>query len=566
MRIARKCVSSCLYGTMVIFIVFLFPLGYCNSIDAPMAEVSQGVVLGSTVWALGGSKAVNAFMGIPYASPPVGPLRFQNSVPAKPWAPDILHATEKPPACVQFTPANPIPDWVAKGYNQSEDCLYLNVWTPLSNNKNKLKDVMVWIHGGGLNFGSSSMDLYDGTILAALGEVVVVSMNYRLGALGFLSLGNDHEAPGNQGLMDQVLALQWVKDNIINFGGNPDRITLFGESAGAWSIGWHILSPIASPLFSRAIIQSGGVYVKYLADSAETAEVKARALADALGCSSSNATEVISCIRRKPAREIALWESITCQKFPLCFVPSYGGRYLPVNPLVASDQGLFRPKDILTGNVENEGSVFVSLANWEQFPSRNAVDVNKSDMFFFFLRTFRFLPPAVVKQIYELYVQDVGENDYSLLRAQLGHALGDAFMLCPGMSFGEKLSSRNSRVYYYKLQHQSSSDSTTDSWIGLTHFQDIQYVFGLPLRVPKLEAYSEIDARYSTLLIHIWTTFAKTGRPPKVGNATWPRFTRQSYKTVVLDAESSNVEDLRQLDKCRFWAKYMTPALDSCDC
>lgn len=545
-------------------LLLLLPLGVCGSAYGPVVETTQGPVQGSTVWSIQGARAVDAFTAIPYAKPPLGPLRFQNPIPAPAWTPRVLDATKKAPACVQFAPANPIPEWVAKGGYQSEDCLYLNVWTPQDRDKHRRKDVLVWIHGGGLNFGSSSMDLYDGAILAALGNVVVVSMNYRLGALGFLSFGDNYDAPGNQGLMDQVLALHWVKENIVHFGGDPDRITLFGESAGAWAIGWHILSPIASPLFSRAIIQSGGVYVKFLTDSAETASAKAHLLARQLSCWSENATEVLSCMRDKPAREISLWESVVCQKIPLCFIPRYGNFYLPVSPLDASDQGLFEPKDILTGSVENEGSIFASLANWEQFPTRNAVDVTKSDMLFFFLKTFYFLPPALIREIYDMYVEDVSEHDYSTLRAQLGHAVGDGFMLCPTVLFGEKLSLRNSRVYYYSLQHKPSSAVSMDPWLGLTHFQDIQYIFGLPFRIPPVKAYSDMDVRYSERLINTWTTFAKTGKPPMMGNQTWPSFTRPSYKTVVLETRSSRIESLQQLQKCRFWEKHIGHSMDSC--
>lgn len=222
----------------------------------PTVHTKHGSIVGKQVELL--DKRINVFSGIPYAQAPVGDLRLRKPVPYPPWN-VTLNATRRPHQCRQ----NPHewPPLPGKSSNCSEDCLYLNVWAPADVVPGELRAVMVWIHGGDFILGSSSWDYYDGSMLAAYGEVVVVSMNYRLGRLGFLNAGSD-QAPGNQGLYDQNLALQWVRDNIFYFGGNESAVTLFGQDAGAASIAMHMMSPVSSGLFKRAIMQSGGAFWK----------------------------------------------------------------------------------------------------------------------------------------------------------------------------------------------------------------------------------------------------------------------------------------------------------------
>ncbi|KAL1441257.1 hypothetical protein MTO96_008679 [Rhipicephalus appendiculatus] len=312
-------------------------IGIAMAIADPVVVTENGSVQGKTVTVLNGTTEVDAYLGIPYAAPPIGELRFKGPVPPVSWRPYVLDATKKGSACIQFTPANPIPSWAEHESEQSEDCLYVNVWTPRKkeNATEQLKHVMVWIHGGGFNSGSASMDLYDGAILAAAGDVVVVSMNYRLGVFGFISLPNDRTpVNGNQGLLDQVFALRWVHDNIVNFGGDPARVTLFGESAGGWSIGYHAISPMARSLFNRAIVQSAGVLVPQLADPFSVAEAKALQFADSVGCVSDdvNITSTVGCLQNKSAHHLIIMQSIVCAQYLMCFTAVYGDDYLPNDP------------------------------------------------------------------------------------------------------------------------------------------------------------------------------------------------------------------------------------------
>ncbi|CAG2102395.1 unnamed protein product [Medioppia subpectinata] len=205
------------------------------------------VVRGRTLHVL--DTNVDQFLGIPYAEPPVGKHRFAKPEPILKPFPNIIDATKLKYSCIQ--PPN---IYIKPELHYSEDCLVLNIWTP---NTTALKPVMFWIYGGGLTMGSIFQEWYNGSALAT-NDVVVVSVNYRLGPFGFL-YGDREDAPGNVGLYDQLLALKWVRENAHTFGGDRDQITIFGESAGSWSVSAHILSPLSKGLFKRAIMESGAL-------------------------------------------------------------------------------------------------------------------------------------------------------------------------------------------------------------------------------------------------------------------------------------------------------------------
>ncbi|CAG2169356.1 unnamed protein product [Oppiella nova] len=249
-------------------------------------KTTSGVVRGQTIQVL--NTNVYQFLGIPYAEPPVGALRFAKPQPIEKPLEGIIDATKFGNGCMQkesgFT-------GMSSPSNLSEDCLVLNIWTPNVRNKDQLsetpalKPVMFWIHGGGLSWGSS--DMYGGGPLATY-DVVFVSINYRLAHFGFL-YGDREDAPGNQGFYDQLLALKWVRENIHAFGGDRDEITIFGESAGSWSVSAHILSPLSKGLFKRAIMQSGAQLFNKDRDMITKSEAlkEGKELAKDLGCSDS---------------------------------------------------------------------------------------------------------------------------------------------------------------------------------------------------------------------------------------------------------------------------------------
>ena len=259
----QKYYFSLMFGAPLYFLLFLqTSLGAFfteNVGDVTLQFVHSNSIKG-TKWNINGTN-ITAYLGIPYAKPPVGNLRFASPVVPDPWVGE-LDATKPPPTCWQyifggFDLENPAAKVWINNTEMSEDCLYLNVWTPGDGQELSTKlPVMVWIYGGGYFSGSSTLDVYDGRFLAALENVVVVSMQYRLGPFGFLYIKS--QVGGNMGLLDQQLALKWVQNYISLFNGDPNDVTIFGESAGAASVGLQYLAPSSRVLFKRFIMQSAG--------------------------------------------------------------------------------------------------------------------------------------------------------------------------------------------------------------------------------------------------------------------------------------------------------------------
>lgn len=235
---------------------------------------------------------VSAFLGIPFAKPPIGDLRFKDPVPAGPL--EVVHATELPGKCYQSDNLIPIPG------KMSEDCLYLSIYSP---DVQGSYPVMFWIHGGAYMNGVGSQ--YSGYVFAAMYHVVLVSINYRLGPFGFLYMGNT-DAPGNQGLKDQHLALKWVHENIAKFGGDPSSITMFGESAGSSSVSQHVLSPMSKGLFHQAIMQSGSANAPWAHQSQSVARGKADDLIKNVKCDGKTGFECLKTIKPDRILEVCV--------------------------------------------------------------------------------------------------------------------------------------------------------------------------------------------------------------------------------------------------------------------
>lgn len=251
--------------------------------DSLVVGTRKGLVRGTTL-SLRTGKSVDVWLGIPYAKPPVKYLRFRHPRPMDAWS-GVLDATNMPNCCFQivdkFFGNFSGSDMWNPNTNLSEDCLYLNVWVPKPRPENAT--VMVWIYGGGFFAGSVTLDIYDPRYLVSEENVIFVAMQYRLASLGFLYF-NVAEAPGNAGLFDQLMALQWIRDNVAAFGGDPDRITLFGESAGAVSVSLHLISPLSRNLFRQAIVQSGTAISNWAVLSRHELIRRGLLLAQAVGC------------------------------------------------------------------------------------------------------------------------------------------------------------------------------------------------------------------------------------------------------------------------------------------
>ncbi|XP_058296360.1 liver carboxylesterase 1 [Hylobates moloch] len=271
----------------------------------PVVDTVHGKVLGKFVSLEGFAQPVAVFLGIPFAKPPLGPLRFTPPQPAEPWS-FVKNATSYPPMCTQDPKAGQLLSELFTNRKEniplkfSEDCLYLNIYTPADLTKKSRLPVMVWIHGGGLMVGAAST--YDGLALAAHENVVVVTIQYRLGIWGFFSTGDEH-SPGNWGHLDQLAALRWVQDNIAGFGGNPDSVTIFGESAGAESVSVLVLSPLAKNLFHRAISESGVALTAVLVKKGGVKPL-AEQIAITAGCKTTTSAVMVHCLRQKTEEEL----------------------------------------------------------------------------------------------------------------------------------------------------------------------------------------------------------------------------------------------------------------------
>lgn len=382
---------------------------------------------------------VVAFLGIPFAEPPVGKKRFKPPEPKKPWN-DVFEATDYSNACYQFVdtsyPGFPGTEMWNPNRMMSEDCLYLNVWVPASPRPHNLT-VMVWIYGGGFYSGSSSLDVYDGRYLAHSEKVVVVSMNYRVGAFGFLALNGSSQAPGNVGLLDQRLALQWVQDNIHFFGGNPKQVTIFGESAGGASVGMHLLSPGSHPIFTRAILQSGVPNSPWATVSFEEARRRATKLAKLVHCPDDDDIELVECLRNKQPQELIDNEFQVLpysSLFRFSFVPVIDGVVLPDNPEAMLSSGNFKDTQILLGVNQDEGSYYL-IYGAPGFSKDNDSLISRED----FLQGVRMSVPhandigleAVVLQ----YTDWMDEDNPVKNREAINDIVGDHNVICPLQHF-----------------------------------------------------------------------------------------------------------------------------------
>jgi para-nitrobenzyl esterase len=452
---------------------------------------------------------VRTFKGIPFAAPPVGALRWKAPQPAPAWN-GVRQATEYGARCMQ----GPIySDMIFHDSGPSEDCLYLNLWMPASPARAPLP-VMVWIYGGGFAAGATSEPRQDGGNLSKKG-VIVVSMNYRLGVFGFfshpeLAKESGHNASGNYGLLDQVSALQWVKKNISLFGGDPDNVTIFGESAGSFSVSALMASPLAQGLFQRAIGESGAFFsatlpLKSLAQTEET---------DAQFAQSSFGTASIEALRAKPADEIM--QAVLSQK-PVRFWPNLDGYFFPEDVYTIYAAGKQSHIPLLAGWNSDEGS-YRSIFGKEEATAPN------------FASRARALFGDDAATFLKLYP---GENDAQAKRSAQDLA-GDQFIGYSTWKWIEmQRATGHSPVYRYRFEQALPTAETR----GAYHSAEIEFVFSV-LSSKKLPWRPE-DRALSDLMSTYWANFAKTGDPNGPGLPRWPAYHGEDrYQVMHLNANS----------------------------
>ncbi|XP_017763403.1 PREDICTED: acetylcholinesterase-like [Eufriesea mexicana] len=538
-----------------------------NSNDDPLiVQTRKGKVKGKTMTATTG-KEVDAWFGIPYAQKPLGRLRFRHPRPAQRWF-GILNATTLPNSCVQildtvfgdfagatmWNPNTPL----------SEDCLYVNVVAPRPRPTNAA--VMVWIFGGGFYSGSATLDVYDHKTLVSEENVILVSMQYRVASLGFLYFGTS-DVPGNAGLFDQMMALQWVRDNIAAFGGNPDNVTLFGESAGAVSVSMHLLSPLSRHLFSQAIMQSGSPTAPWAIISRKESIMRGIRLAEAVGCphDRDNIEEVIDCLLMKNPIELVKseWGTLGICEFP--FVPVIDGAFLDETPQRSLATSSFKKANIMMGSNTEEGFYFIIYYLTELFHIDGAEDVKVSREQF--VSAVSELNPYVNQIgrhaiIYE-YTDWLHPDDPHVNRDALDKIVGDYQFTCNVNEFAGRYADTGNTVYMYYYKHRSANNPWP-RWTGVMHADEISYIFGEPLDPSK--GYTTEEVNLSKKMMRYWANFAKTG-DPNIGDSEiwtqpyWPPHTAAKKEYLTLDTNSSEIGNGPRARQCTFWKQYLPQLL-----
>lgn len=485
---------------------------------------------------------VRTFKGIPYAAPPVGPLRWKPPQPAPSWT-GVRRAVDFGPRAMQGHIWN---DMIFRDNGPSEDCLYLNLWIPEHHPPGKLP-VMVWIHGGGFIAGSSSEPRQDGGNLSKKG-VMVVSFNYRMGVFGFfahpeLDKESPHNASGDYGLLDQVAALKWVKANIATFGGDPDNVTIFGESAGSYSVSALMASPLAQGLFRRAIGESGAFFHSDmpLKPRAEAEAACLKFAESALGATS------LEQLRAMPAKKLLKAQLKWPQRY---FTPDIDGYFLPEDGRLIYDAG--------------RQSRVPLLAGWNQ---------NESNFKYYFTNAapaFTNLEPSVGNYVARTKAR-FGTNAEAILKlypaatdAQAERAAddfaGDEFTAYATWKWLEmQLQTGEAPVYRYEFDQTLPLPVNTKPGTVPTapHASEIEYVFQM-LSSKQLPWRPE-DRRVSELMATYWTNFAKTGKPNGPRLPLWPAYNRgDGYQVMHFGAISSTAPDAHR-DRYEFLDHLSSP-------
>ncbi|XP_048398383.1 neuroligin-1 isoform X5 [Stegostoma tigrinum] len=482
------------------------------------------------------------YLGVPYAASPTGDRRFQPPEPPSSWS-EIRNATHFAPVCPQnihgMLPDVMLPVWftanleVIASYvqEQNEDCLFLNIYVPTEDGplaKKQADDlgdndgaededirdsgpkpVMVFIHGGSYMEGTGN--ILDGSVLASYGNVIVITVNYRLGVLGFLSTG-DQAAKGNYGLLDQIQALRWISENIAFFSGDPLRITVFGSGAGASCVNLLTLSHYSEGLFQRAIAQSGTALSSW-AVSYQPAKF-ARQLATKVGCNMIDTIDLIECLRTKQYKEL-VEQDIQPARYHIAFGPVIDGDVIPDDPQILMEQGEFLNYDIMLGVNQGEGYKFVeSIVDNEDGVSASDFDFAVSN----FVDNLYGYPEGkdVLRETIKfMYTDWADRHNPETRRKTLLALFTDHQWVAPAVATADLHSGFGSPTFFYAFYHHCQSDMMP-AWADASHGDEIPYVFGIPM-IGATELFpcnfSKNDVMLSAVVMTYWTNFAKTGDP-----------------------------------------------------
>ncbi|CAF1087877.1 unnamed protein product [Brachionus calyciflorus] len=564
------------------------------------------------------SRRVYTWLGVPYAEAPIGENRFKSPVPVVTKS-EILNATKWPNSCMQLIdksdyvpPENPTNFEPFPGFsmwridnkfsNMSEDCLYLNIFTP--EKRNESYEIMVFFHGGSTVFGSSAMDVYNPSTLVAETNTIVITINYRLGVFGFLYL--DNEFPGNQALQDQSEALKWISTNAEKFGGNPNKITIFGQSAGAMLGGYHLFYKKSWPYFTNIILQSGSpLFEPLFPVSKQEANRRGLEFLESIGCKNDTSSDLLECIKNSTSNSIA-YESIkytdkmagnyhTSMFLMTAFVPVLDGEVISEHPVDSLKKGNFKKCPTIIGFNQNEGTLFSAVTGFAGLKSYNKIDYSTFnyfiDKYFHFYPKYGDVSKNLVKESIKFeYLNFINEtnrdelifkgdkNDYF---KEMSDIFTHQMFVCPAYRLADLISVHNDNVFVYLFNHYLTS-SPWPEFYGMTHSDELAFVFAHTISLrdyrkiisvnPWANSKNNNAERYLTLkTLNFWSNFVKYDNPNKSGFKLWPKYkskmtndtTMPMYGNVfrlntgILKARKE--ENLRQ---CQFW-NYLLPKIAS---
>ncbi|VVC41624.1 Carboxylesterase type B, conserved site,Carboxylesterase, type B,Alpha/Beta hydrolase fold [Cinara cedri] len=532
----------------VVFAVDMFISVGCQPV---FLKTKNGVIKGRILKSRDG-RPYHSYTGIPYAKPPIQRLRFMPPESAEPWN-GTWDATKEPNICIQ--------EGYVDGY---EDCLYLNVYAPETDKKRL--PVIFWIHGGGFTWGHSGSGLF-GPAYFMDKDVVLVTINYRLGILGFLSTEDD-VLPGNYGMKDQVLALRWVRENIITFNGDPDQVTICGGSAGSASVGFHMLSPMSKGLFHKAILQSGSPVCIWANCPSGVSRKRAYSVATIAGCNFNNSEDILNCLRILPAKYLQSemhTKLFTWLKYPaILFSPvvenckSRQEAFLCHHPIYDFQQESFVPAIIGMNSAEG-GLMAIPLYN------------RTSLLYTEFSEDFNRLWPIIsgynfyvtpenihkiVDKIRKKYYPSGSINDDS--HSETVKMFTDSIFTKCVFEMAYQLSSPV-YGYIYNYQNEFSHNKiygSCDKPLGVTHGDEMNSLFKMNDLNP-IEL-NEEDLKVSKLMINIWYKFVSTDIPTVDGleNSTpWSKFTQSDQSIMYVDSDRPVLIKNPYVDVYEFWKK-----------
>ncbi|XP_064471268.1 acetylcholinesterase-1-like isoform X3 [Ornithodoros turicata] len=541
-----------------------------------IVQTKSGPVLGKRFEYKG--KVVDAFYGIPFAEPPIGKLRFRKPEPVQPWS-GTYDATEKKSPCLQMSvyagrhgsPGN------INNSHSDEDCLYLNVWRPASC-EGGCKDlpVFIFLFGGSFAIGDGGFFMYDGLNFVASTDVVYVTLNYRLGLFGFLYAGTD-EAPGNVGLFDQLMALKWVKDNIKSFGGNPEEITLGGQSAGGVSVGFHMMSPLSKGLFKRAILESGtpltisGAFpINGIGQLLSLASVF-----DCYNVSWSSLLQVnsmVKCLRKIEGRKLLDEASSALGFKSFLFFPRVGGDFIPFNPSEDRSYAL-NAEEVIIGETSNEGGFF-AYSMYQRFHGDTSYfEDNLKVAMRVALMGYLHMDTRSANTVIEGYLGSRERISREELQQVVSETFADFFFYCPADIFSDVLEERRIPVHRYLFDYKPRHSGFGNFSDTPVHTEDIPFFRGV-LETEKSEFLkyslgSDVEAfrnftitpeelTFSQELVQLWASFMKNGKPkiPKT-DKEWPKYTKENKAYLILKPNDYKVAHGPRSTKCHLWEPYL---------